>query len=158
MNHQLQSAAYGLDEQSILWVRITGIAGMICAPLAGMISQKRSSRFTVLLGLTVSLLSLVVMAVSVALPLLVLFSICAVAGIAISVPALVSIVGQLGSQQCGIAVSLYTFVLFVGTAFAPFLSMQFISLHSHMLALDGNALLLLPALLATLGMRLPKQG
>ncbi len=158
LNHQLQSAAYGLDEQSILWIRIAGIAGMICAPLAGILSQKRSSRFTLLLGLTVSLLSLVVMAVSVALPLLVLFSICAVAGIAISVPALVSIVGQLGSQQRGIAVSLYTFVLFVGTAFAPFLSMQFISLHSHMLVLGGNALLLLPALLATLGMRLPKQG
>ncbi|MFD1885440.1 MFS transporter [Paenibacillus wenxiniae] len=156
LNHQLQSVTYGLNEQSILWIRIAGIAGMICAPLAGIISQKRSSCFTLLLGLTTSMLSLIMMAVSVALPLLVLFSVCAVAGIAISVPALVSIVGQLGLQQRGIAVSLYTFVLFVGTAFAPFLSMHFISLQSGMLAFGSNALLLLPAILATLVIRLPK--
>ncbi len=158
LSHQLQSAVYALDEQSIGWIRIAGIAGMICAPLAGIISQKRSPRFTLLLGLTVSIFSLMVMAVSAALPVLVLFSVCSVAGIAISVPALVSIVGQLGLQQRGIAVSLYTFILFVGTAFAPFLSMQFISLNSSIPAFGSNALLLLPALLATLVIRLPEQG
>ncbi|MEW4370655.1 MFS transporter [Paenibacillus kandeliae] len=156
LNHYLQQSLYALDVQSILEIKIAGIAGMLLSPFAGKMVQKTNARCTLLLGLTVSIVSLVMMALWTALAGIILFSVVFVAGIAISVPALVAIVGQLGLQRRGIAVSLYTFILFAGTAFAPYWAMQILSFSNGSPAFIGNAVLLLPALLAVLVIRIPK--
>jgi len=156
LNHYLQQSLYSLNVESILEIKIAGIAGMLLSPFAGKIAQKTNARFTLLLGLTVSICSLVMMALWTALAGVILFSILFVAGIAISVPALVAIVGQLALQRRGIAVSLYTFILFAGTAFAPYWAMQILSFSSGSPAFICNAILLLPALVAVLLIRIPK--
>jgi hypothetical protein len=55
---------------------------------------------------------------------IVVLSVCFVSGIALSVPSLIAIVGQLGGAARAIAVSLYTFILFAGTSLAPVLSIR----------------------------------
>ncbi|MNW00022.1 hypothetical protein D3C71_1954660 [compost metagenome] len=49
----------------------------------------------------------------------IIFSIIFVAGIALTVPTLISIIGQLGGTSRGTAVTLYTFILFIGATLGP---------------------------------------
>jgi MFS transporter, YNFM family, putative membrane transport protein len=53
------------------------------------------------------------------LPLLVLATVVFVTGIAIAVPALLSLVATLDSDTKGAAIAFYTFVLFTGASFVP---------------------------------------
>ncbi|MNE71613.1 Major Facilitator Superfamily protein [compost metagenome] len=84
------------------------------------------------------------------LPLLIIMSLIFVTGIAISVPALVSLVGQLGGKARGIAVSVYTFVLFAGTSLGPIISIRFMEMGSYLLTFVLLALILSIGLLAAL--------
>ncbi|MBX8944541.1 MULTISPECIES: hypothetical protein [Lysinibacillus] len=52
-------------------------------------------------------------------------SILFVGGIALAVPLLVALVKQLGWNMGGIAISMYTVILFAGTSVAPFISVYF---------------------------------
>ncbi|WP_320938951.1 hypothetical protein [Lysinibacillus capsici] len=51
-------------------------------------------------------------------------SILFVGGIALAVPLLVALVKQLGWNMGGIAISMYTVILFAGTSVAPFISVR----------------------------------
>jgi len=65
-----------------------------------------------------------------------------VTGIALAVPSLVSLVGQLGGKSRGIAVSVYTFILFAGTSLGPVLSIRLMNLGSDSLTFVLLALIL----------------
>lgn len=79
----------------------------------------------------VAIISLSAMGFVSYLPLLVIMSVCFVIGIAISVPSLVSLVGQLGGKARGIAVSIYTFILFLGTSIGPIISIYLMKIGSY---------------------------
>lgn len=70
------------------------------------------------------------------------------AGIAVSVPSLVSLVGQLGGKSRGIAVSVYTFVLFAETSIGPIISIRFMEMGSYLWTFVLLALILGIGLLA----------
>jgi len=65
---------------------------------------------------------------------LTIISILFVGGIALAVPSLVTLVSQLGWNMGGIAVSMYTVILFAGTSVAPFLSALLIQSGSFTVA------------------------
>jgi len=127
----LSGAPFGLDKQGILVVRSIGIASMLLSPFAGRVSKRLGIRVTLRGSLVLAGAGLASMGLITSLPLLVAVSLVFVAGIALAVPSLVSLVGQLGGKQRGIAVSVYTFVLFAGTSFGPVLSLSFMKSFSY---------------------------
>lgn len=138
----LSGPAFGLSAQQILYVRAAGILGMLVSPFAGKLTQRLGVRTALRLGLTMAVVGLACMGFFTNLPLLILMSLLFVTGIALSVPSLVSLVGELGGKLRGIAVSVYTFVLFAGTSIAPILSIQFMRSGSYLLTFLMIALVL----------------
>lgn len=138
----LSGPAFGLSAQQILYVRAAGILGMLVSPFAGKLTQRLGVRTALRLGLTMAVVGLACMGFFTNLPLLILMSLLFVTGIALSVPSLVALVGELGGKLRGIAVSVYTFVLFAGTSIAPILSIQFMRSGSYLLTFLMIALVL----------------
>ncbi|MFD1992366.1 MFS transporter [Paenibacillus nicotianae] len=153
LENKLQSHIFALTSVQILSIRLIGILGMMCSPFAGNIARKISIRNTLLLGLGLAIISLFMMGWINHLGLLIACSVVFVAGIAIAVPSLVALVGQLGGKYRGIAVSVYTFFLFAGTSIAPIWSVYALSLQ-HTQSFIYSALLLTVGVVAVFCIRL----
>ncbi|WP_239327395.1 MFS transporter [Paenibacillus sp. ACRRX] len=146
----LSQAPFELSKQEILYVRTIGILGMLVSPFAGRISKHLGIRVTLRVGLLLAIIGLASMGMISNLPLLVIMSIVFVSGIAIAVPSLVSLVGQLGGKMRGIAVSVYTFILFTGTSFGPIISLYFMKSGSYLITFILLACILCVGLLAAM--------
>ncbi|KAF6615809.1 MFS transporter [Paenibacillus sp. EKM102P] len=120
----LGSPEFGLNSRQMLYVRSAGIIGMLLSPFAGKLALKFDVHLVLRTALLLSILSLALMGMTHSLIAIVVLSVCFVSGIALSVPSLITIVGQLGGAARAIAVSLYTFILFAGTSIAPMLSIR----------------------------------
>ena len=88
------------------------------------------------MALCLSIISLTVMSFVSTIAGLTIISILFVGGIALAVPSLVTLVSQLGWNMGGIAVSMYTVILFAGTSVAPFISVYFIQTGSFTVRID----------------------
>ncbi|MEK3950479.1 MFS transporter [Paenibacillus sp. FSL H7-0703] len=120
----LSGPEFGLNSRQMLYVRSAGIIGMLLSPFAGKLGEKFGVHIILRTALILAILSLALMGMTHSLIAIVVLSVCFVSGIALSVPSLIAIVGQLGGAARAIAVSLYTFVLFAGTSLAPTLSIR----------------------------------
>lgn len=119
-------APFELKPGQILLVRAFGVLGMILSPFAGKLAKRLGTRAVLRSGLLMAIVGMAALGLISNLPLLVVMTIVFVAGIAIAVPSLVSLVGSLSGNLRGIAVSMYTFILFAGTSIGPVLALQFI--------------------------------
>ncbi|SMF84247.1 Predicted arabinose efflux permease, MFS family [Paenibacillus uliginis N3/975] len=144
----LSQSPFDLSKQDILYVRSIGIIGMLVSPFAGRISKRVGIRVTLRGGLLLAIIGLASMGMISNLPLLIVMSILFVGGIALAVPSLVSLVGQLGGKMRGIAVSVYTFILFTGTSFGPIISLQLMKSGSYLITFILLACILCIGLLA----------
>lgn len=133
---------FGLSEQGILATRAFGIVGMLFAPFAGKFAVWFGLQRVLRGGLALAMSSLAIVGVVSDLNLLVGVTMLFVLGIAITVPTLISLVGEFGGQDHGAAVSLYAFVLFVGTSLGPLVTMALLRTGSFVLAFAGLAVLL----------------
>lgn len=134
LGEYLTSNSFGMSSQKLIYIRSIGVFGMILSPIAGKLS-KRLNVLSVLKGaLTLSIISLLMMGFISTIVGLSLISILFVSGIALAVPSLVSLVGQLGWNMGGIAVSMYTVILFAGTSVAPMISVYFMKTGSFTFA------------------------
>ncbi|WP_225998934.1 MFS transporter [Paenibacillus sp. BJ-4] len=124
LGNYLGGSEFALNRTQMLYVRSAGIIGMLLSPFAGKLAQKFGVHFILRTALVLAILSLALMGMTHSLIAIVVLSICYVSGIALSVPSLIAIVGQLGGSARAIAVSLYTFILFAGTSLAPMLSIR----------------------------------
>ncbi|MGV6937192.1 MFS transporter [Paenibacillus sp. CMM36] len=124
LGNYLGGPEFGLNSRQMLYVRSAGIIGMLLSPFAGKLAQKYGVHLILRTALILSILSLALMGMTHSLMTIVVLSVCFVSGIALSVPSLIAIVGQLGGAARAIAVSLYTFILFAGTSLAPMLSIR----------------------------------
>ncbi|HDX9610682.1 TPA: MFS transporter [Bacillus toyonensis] len=131
LGNYLSSSTYNLTAEQILYFRLAGLFGMLLSPLAGRLTKRFEVKKVLQGGLLVAIFSLSSMGFISTLPLLVMMSVCFVIGIAISVPSLVSLVGQLGGRARGIAVSIYTFVLFLGTSIGPIISIYLMKIGDY---------------------------
>ncbi|MFE4713623.1 MFS transporter [Paenibacillus sp. NPDC056722] len=120
----LSSSTFGLNKQEILYVRSAGVLGMLLSPFAGLLAERFGTMKILRGGLLLAVLGLASLGLISNLTLLVIMSVIFIAGIALVGPALISLVGQFGGQSRGIAVSVYTFILFAGTSLGPIIAIQ----------------------------------
>lgn len=116
------NTSYGFNDQEIFYVRAAGIAGMILSPFTGKFVQRFGMKKVLISGLISSIIGLLVMGLIQQLWLMIIMSILFVCGIAVVVPSMLSLVGQFGGNEKGIATSIYTFILFIGASIGPLLA------------------------------------
>ena len=121
LGHYL-NATFHFNDQEIFYVRAVGIFGMILSPLTGRFVQKFGMNKVLTTGLLCAIIGLFFMGFSNHLWTIILMSILFVCGIAIVVPSMLALVGQLGGNEKGIATSVYTFILFIGASIGPLLA------------------------------------
>jgi predicted MFS family arabinose efflux permease len=136
------STEFGLGNQDILFVRTVGIIGILFSPFSGKLVAKFGIQNVLRGGLTLAFAGLGFLGISSNLPLLIIMSVIFVTGIAITVPTLISLVGQLGGQARGAAVSLYTSVVFIGASLGPIVAVALLNTSSYLLTFEILALLL----------------
>ncbi|NOV01903.1 MFS transporter [Paenibacillus sp. LMG 31457] len=150
----LSNSTFGLSKQEILYVRSFGILGMLVSPFAGRLARGFGA-LTLLRGsLILAVLGLASIGFISNLPLLIIMMLVFIVGIAITVPSLVGLVGQMAGKMAGIAVSVNTFILFAGTSFGPIMSVQFMKTGSFSLTFILLALVLCVGLLAAFLIRI----
>lgn len=130
----LTSDSFGMNSQNLIYIRAFGIVGMVMSPFAGKLAKRFNVLFVLKMALCLSIISLTVMSFVSTIAGLTIISILFVGGIALAVPSLVTLVSQLGWNMGGIAVSMYTVILFAGTSVAPFISVYFIQTGSFTVA------------------------
>lgn len=113
------SHTYGLTAEQILNIRSVGIIGMMISPLAGKFIARVGLKSVLVGGLISAAGGLLLESVMPAVHLIALASVIFVAGISISVPTLINVVGVLGDQEKSAAVALYTFILNLGASAGP---------------------------------------
>lgn len=130
----LTSDSFGMNSQNLIYIRAFGIVGMVMSPFAGKLAKRFNVLFVLKMALCLSIISLTVMSLISTIAGLTIISILFVGGIALAVPSLVTLVSQLGWNMGGIAVSMYTVILFAGTSVAPFISVYLIQTGSFTVA------------------------
>ncbi len=130
----LTSDSFGMNSQNLIYIRAFGIVGMVMSPFAGKLAKRFNVLFVLKLALCLSIISLTVMSFVSTIAGLTIISILFVGGIALAVPSLVTLVSQLGWNMGGIAISMYTVILFAGTSVAPFISVYLIQSGSFAVA------------------------
>lgn len=131
LGNYLSSSNFQLYAEQILYVRLAGLFGMLISPLAGRLTMRFGVKQVLQGGLLIAILSLSSLGFISSLPFLIIMSVCFVVGIALSVPALVTLVGELGGKSRGIAVSIYTFILFLGTSIGPVISIYLMDIGGY---------------------------
>ena len=121
LGHYL-TANFHFNAQEIFYVRAAGIFGMFLSPFTGRFVQKFGMKKVLTSGLLCSIIGLFFMGFSGHLAIIILMSVIFVCGIAIVVPSMLALVGQLGGNEKGIATSVYTFILFIGASIGPLLA------------------------------------
>ncbi|MFJ7697385.1 MFS transporter [Lysinibacillus fusiformis] len=130
----LTSDSFDLKSQNLIYIRAFGIIGMVMSPFAGKLAKRFNVLFVLKMALSLSIIGLTVMSFVSTVAGLTFISILFVGGIALAVPSLVTLVSQLGWNMGGIAVSMYTVILFAGTSVAPSISVYLIQTGSFPVA------------------------
>ncbi|MFC9539894.1 MFS transporter [Lysinibacillus sp. NPDC056959] len=133
---------FNLDDNQILSVRAVGIFGMLLSPFSGKLVEKFGIYNVIRSGLLLAVIGLTILGISSNLAFLVIMSVVFVAGISMTVPSLITVVGQLGGQSRGMAVALYTFILFIGATLAPIIAMSLLKTGNYFLTFETFAVLI----------------
>ncbi|MDR3288066.1 MAG: MFS transporter [Peptococcaceae bacterium] len=116
------SDQFGLTNHQILGVRAVGIFGMLLSPTAGRLVKKFKTVPVLRNALGLAVIGLILLAFASNIPVMIVSSVVFVAGIAIATPSLISLIGELAGNTRGPAISVYTFVLFLGASIGPLLA------------------------------------
>ncbi|MFD2616009.1 MFS transporter [Terrilactibacillus laevilacticus] len=138
----LSHSPYHLNNQNILYIRSAGILGMLLSPFAGRLVSRFGSTKVLNGGLFLAVIGLAFIGLGTNLIFMIAMSVIFVSGIAICVPTLISLVGQLGGAYRGAAVSLYSFILFIGATLGPVITIHLLSTGSYILTFETLAMLL----------------
>ncbi|MFD1450155.1 MFS transporter [Oceanobacillus sojae] len=133
---------FGISADGILYIRIIGIIGMLFAPFAGKLTSQFGLMAVLRAALIIAVLGSLIIGINSNSVFLVFMSIIFVAGIALTVPTLISLIGQLGGKNHGAAVSLYTFILFVGASLGPMIAVLLLQVANYGMAFVCLAILL----------------
>lgn len=153
----LSSSLFGLSHQEILWVRAVGIIGMFISPFDGRLVTKIGVKNVLWCGLILASIGLGLVGVWENLAFLILASIVFTAGIAMALPALITLIGTLAGELRASALSFHMFMLFIGASLAPIISIYLIDTVSHMFTFVILAGLLLLSTVVPFYIRLEKK-
>lgn len=143
------SKEFGLGNQDIFSVRTVGIIGMLFSLFTGKLVNKFGILTILRTGLTLAFVGLAVLGINSNLSILIIMSVIFVTGIAITVPTVISLVGQLGNQARGAAVSLFTFFLFIGASLGPIATQALLNTGGYQLTFESLSLLLVISLVVS---------
>ncbi|MCU5746417.1 MFS transporter [Staphylococcus sp. SQ8-PEA] len=146
LNEYITSSLVHGDLTTNFVVKLLGVLGMLLSLLAGRVSDKISVINVIKIALTVEVISLLFIGATTNIVIITFFSIIFVAAIAFLIPSLISKVGMLAAKNRGFFLSVNTFILFLGTAIAPILSIYLENLPHYFLAFSLLALIALVAL------------
>lgn len=132
---------YHLNSTELFYVRSAAIPGMLVALFIGKYIRQYGARKIIFFGLCFVIIGILGMAMFNNLIVLVAFSIVFVSGVAITAPSVIAEIGQSAQIAKGAAISLYTFILFVGASLGPVFSHEFTSFFVLCLTLSGCLLL-----------------
>jgi MFS transporter, YNFM family, putative membrane transport protein len=104
-------------------------------------------------GIVMAILGLAVLGVCTNLSLLIVMSVIFVGGISITVPTLIVMVGQFGGEYRGVAVSLYTFILFIGATLGPIIAITLLGIGSYLITFETLAFLLIISLVISFSIK-----
>lgn len=149
------SGSFDLNSQDILYVRCVGIFGMLVSPFSGRLVVKFGIHAVLRGGLSLAVLGLAILGVSANVVFLIVMSVVFVAGISITVSTLISLVGQLGGATRGAAISLYSFILFLGATLGPIVTIDILKMSSYLVTFESLALFLGIGLIASILIRQP---
>lgn len=127
LNEYLTSDPINADLTTISSVKLFGLIGMLLALSAGRLSDFIGVKRIILISLITAGISLILMGVTHNLIIITLFSVIFIAGISFVIPSVISQIGLLTTKDKGFFLSINTFMLFIGTAIAPVLSMQLLN-------------------------------
>ena len=148
----LLQTQFGLDDTSVLYVRLAGLPAMLLAPLAGWLVGRRGATRVAVFGYLLAAAGLAAEAFSTAaLWLLVIASVVFVLGIATIVPSVIAMVGNRGGKSRAGALSLNGLYVFAGASCGPLVAQLPLGFTGLMLALA--ALLLIAAALVAISSR-----
>ncbi|MGA4514400.1 MFS transporter [Staphylococcus caledonicus] len=123
-NNYVTSDVIGGNETTAINAKLFGIIGMLLSLIAGRISDRIGVKNIILGALIVSTVSLILMSITTNIILLIVWSVTFVGGIAFAIPSTISKVGLTVNGNQGFFLSVNTFILFLGTAIAPILSIE----------------------------------
>lgn len=149
LNSILVSNKFSINNNDILWINFLGIIGMFFSPFSNILIKKFTNIITLRFSIFLSVISLLLIAISNNIFILIFLSITFVLGIALAVPALISLIGLLSKNYRATALSLHTFILFLGTALAPILSTYINNNVSFLASFICDAIILSFGILAT---------
>ncbi|WP_426445407.1 MFS transporter [Paenibacillus sp. S-38] len=153
----LSSPLFGLSHQEILWIRAVGIIGMLVSPFDGKVVARIGMKNTVWSGLLIAAVGLGLLGLWHNLVFLILMSVVFITGIAVTLPALISLIGHLAGEIRAIAVSFHMFMLFIGASLGPILSIYLVDQAGHLPAFLVLALLLCVSMAVPFFIRLEGQ-
>ncbi|MFC4024786.1 MFS transporter [Oceanobacillus longus] len=145
----LSSSPFYLSDKEILTIRAVGVIGMILSLLAGSLIKRYGLLLVFRTGLFMSVVGLVAVGMATNLVVIALMSIFYVAGISITFPAIMLLVGNFGGKERAMAASFYAFILFIGATLGPLLSIWLMHHGSYFITLIVLAALMAIGLTAS---------
>ncbi|MCH5584447.1 MFS transporter [Shimazuella sp. AN120528] len=139
-----------INDQTLLVIRAIGIVGMITSLYVGRMVARFGAFVVLRGGLTLAVIGLVLLGVFTNIPFLVIMSVVFVGGISVLIPNLIGIVNQLGGELRSTAISVYTFILFLGATIAPSLVINLVPVVGYAFTFEILALFLGLALVTSL--------
>lgn len=149
----LKNAPFYLGDREILYVRAAGLAGMILSPFTGFLAKKLGLLVVLRVGLAVSVGGLVMLGADTNLPIIICMSVVYVAGISLTFPAIMTLIGEWSGNNRAIAASIYTFILFIGASLGPIVASGLMQMGSFFITFIVLALLLSAGLVASFFIR-----
>lgn len=152
----LSNPPFSLDFGEILAVRAIGIIGMLLCPFAGQLGKRFGTENMMRTGIGVAVISLIALCFSKSLITYAIVSLFFVTGIALLVPSLIAIIGELGGNHRALATSIYTFILFIGASLGPIATTLILNMELNLPIYAVFAMLFSIGFMMSLFITLPK--
>lgn len=138
----LSNSTFDLSKDDILLVRAAGLLGMILSPFTGVFVKRYGLLRILKVGLALAVTGLIIMGFSSNLIIIASMSIVYVAGISLTFPAIMTLIGELGGLHRALAASFYAFILFIGATLGPIIAIALMQTGSYVLTFGMLGLLL----------------
>jgi predicted MFS family arabinose efflux permease len=145
----LSSSLFWFTNQQILYVRSVGILGMLMSLFSSGLTKRYGVIPVLRSAIILSAIGLVLLGLGTNMVYIIVVSVVFVSGIAVAIPSLVSMVGELGGAARGAAISIYTVIVNLGATIGPILAILLLSAENYILTFSVLACCLLLGLLAT---------
>ncbi|MFC3041651.1 MFS transporter [Virgibacillus xinjiangensis] len=130
-----------VEEERMVLIRAAGLVGMVLSPFTGLFVKRFGLLAVLRTGLGMAVVSLVCLGLTGGhINLLVIWSILYVAGISLTFPSIMMLVGEMGGESRAVAAAYYAFILFLGATAGPPIAVTLIKMWGYsggFLALSG---------------------